>query len=235
MLMDHPRQVRKPRLRSEWTWLLLAGLFLGSSGGYRYWRDWQFQTLSTESKKPPFPLKEFPKAFGDWHEVEELETTLDPEIALIAGSSDHIIRTYTNEKSGENVVLMILYGLAQLICSHTPAVCYPAAGFKEVPPAQAVEIPIPGSSATALFRKEHFVKYAAGSAIYQEVYHSFRNAGQWRSDIQSRWKSFRYHPSMFKVQIQRQNTGDSKADNLSVEKFLGSIAQEIDSRLASDR
>src|SRR4051794_27833011 len=39
--MDHPGQVLKPRIRREWTWLLLAGVFLGVSGGHRYLREWQ--------------------------------------------------------------------------------------------------------------------------------------------------------------------------------------------------
>jgi hypothetical protein len=232
--MYHPEQVLKPRIRHEWTWLILAGVFLGISGGHRYWRDWQFQSLSKENESSPFPLKEFPKALGEWHEVEGLETRLDAEIARIAGSSDHIIRTYTHEKTGENVVVMLLYGLSQLLSSHTPTVCYPAAGFKAVPPSRNVEIPIPGSTDKALFREEHFVKHAAGAALYQQVYHSFRNAGQWSSDIQSRWRSFRHYPGMFKIQVQRQESTGSKTEKEAVEEFLGRIAGEIDRRLASD-
>ena len=226
-LVDYPGQAPRPGLRSEWTWLLLAGLFLSVSGGHRYCRDWQFQSLSKEGEKPRFPLKEFPKVLGDWHEVEGLETTLDPQIARIAGSSDHVIRTYTNEKSGENVVVMILYGLAQLISTHTPTVCYPAAGFKDVPPARDVEIPIPGSTAKARFREERFVKIAAGAAIHQQVYHSFRNSGQWTSDMRSRWKAFRYNPGMFKVQLQRQDTAGTTTDNTGVEELLGGSRKRL--------
>jgi hypothetical protein len=234
-LHDQPRPALKPRPHFEWTWILLVGVFLGISGGVRYWRDWQFQNLSKESERPPFPLKEFPKALGDWHEVEGLETTLDPEIARIAGSSDHVIRTYTNEKSGESVVIMLLYGLAQLLCVHTPSVCYPAAGFKNVPPSQVVDIPIPESTAKAWFREEHFVKYTAGVGIHEQVYHSFRNAGEWRIDMQTRWKSFRHNPGMFKVQVQRRAGADGKTDDARVEEFLGKIVHEIDRRLAAGK
>lgn len=232
---DDPRQALKPWIRQEWTWILLAVAFLGISGGHRYWRDWQFQTLSKENEKPPFQLKDFPRDLGDWHEVEGLETTLDPEIARIAGSSDHVIRTYTNGRTGENVVVMLLYGLAQLLSSHTPTVCYPAAGFRPVPPPHDVEIAIPGSTAKALFREEHFAKNIAGVAIYEQVYHSFRNAGEWTSNMQPRWKSFRYHPGMFKVQVQRRTSADKQASNVGVEELLGRIAQEIDVRLASGK
>src|ERR1700757_2778411 len=87
--------------KPEWTWTLLFCAVLGVSGGIRYLRDWQFQRLNKESEKPPFPLKEFPKTLGDWHEVEGTEITLDPQIARIAGSSDHLLRTYVNGRNGE--------------------------------------------------------------------------------------------------------------------------------------
>ena len=132
-----------------------------------------------------------------------------------------MIRTYTNEKTGENVVVMLLYGLAQLLSSHTPTVCYPAAGFKGVPPSRDVEIPIPESTAKALFREEHFVKYAAGTASTSRSIIRSATPGEWRSDMQSRWKSFRYHPGMFKIQVQRQETADSKANEKIVEEFSG--------------
>jgi len=230
---DQPRRDVGSRSRYEWTWILLVGVFLGVSGGVRYWRDWQFQSLSKESERPPFSLKEFPRVLGDWRKVKGLETTLDPEIARISGSSDHIIRTYTNERTGESVVVMVLYGLAQLICSHTPAVCYPAAGFKSVPPTRVVDISVPESAAKVPFREDYFVKYGGGAAIHEQVYHSFRNAGEWGPDMQSRWKSFRYNPGMFKVQIQRRDAGDVKKDDSGLEAFLGNIVREINRRQIS--
>jgi hypothetical protein len=232
---DQPRPATGSRLRPEWTWILLVGLFLGLSGGFRYWRDWQFQALSKESKISPFPLEEFPKAFGEWQNVEGLETKLDPQIARIAGSSDHLIRTYLNRTSGESVVVMILYGLAELISSHTPAVCYPAAGFKDVPSTRDFEIPIPGSTKKASFREELFVKYSAGSAIHERVYHSFRNAGQWAPDMQSRWKVFRYYPGMFKIQVQHRDSGDARKGDGEIEALLAEMVAEIDRRLASTK
>ena len=99
-----PELLKKP----EWTWTLLVCVVLGVSGGIRYFRDWQFQNFDKENEKPPFPLKEFPKVLGDWHEVEGTQIALDPQVARIAGSTDHLIRTYKNEKNGERVSVMIL-------------------------------------------------------------------------------------------------------------------------------
>jgi hypothetical protein len=232
---DQPRPATGSRLRPEWTWILLVGLLLGLSGGFRYLRDWRFQSLSKESKNAPFPLEDFPKALGEWQSVEGLETKLDPQIARIAGSSDHLLRTYLNRTSGESVVVLILYGLAELISAHTPEVCYPSAGFKNVPPTRDFDIPIPESTEKASFREELFVKYSAGAAIHERVYHSFRNAGQWAPDMQSRWKAFRYHPGMFKIQVQRRDGGDARKVDAEVEAFLARMVAEIDRRLVPAR
>jgi len=226
-----PELLKKP----EWTWTLLFCVVLGVSGGIRYLRDWQFQSLNKENEKPPFPLKEFPKTLGDWHEVEGPEITLDPQIARIAGSTDHLIRTYVNGKNGEQVSVMILYGLAYLVWPHTPDACYPAAGFKSVPPLRDVDIDVPETTIKARFREQNFAKYQTGAGIYQQVYYSLRNAGEWGLNLENRWKSFRYNPGMFKVQVQRQVVAVGKAENNSLEELLGKIIQEIEQRLTAKK
>ena len=226
-----PELLKKP----EWRWTLLVCVVLGVSGGIRYLRDWQFQSLNKENEKPPFPLKEFPNDLGDWHQAHGAEISLDPQIARIAGSNDHVIRTYVNEKNGERVSVMILYGLAYLVWPHTPDACYPAAGFKSVPPSRDVDINVPETTIKARFREQNFAKYETGAGVYQQVYYSLRNANEWGLNLENRWKSFRYHPGMFKVQVQRQVAAVGKADNNSLEQLLGRIVQEIEQRLAAKK
>jgi hypothetical protein len=218
---------------STWGWIALVCVLVGLSGGIRYWRDYQFNSISHESEKSPFPLSEFPAVLGDWKVVEGSEVTLDPEIARISGSIDHLLRTYSNTLTGENCSVLILYGLAYRVWPHTPEVCYPAAGFRPVSsPEESVRITTPDRSVEATFRKQQFAKLKSGEAIMHEVYHAFRNAGQWEPDMEKNWKSFRYHPGMFKVQVQRQiyGTGDSESN---VEQLIGRIVQEIERRLAA--
>ncbi|MGZ3353684.1 MAG: exosortase-associated EpsI family protein, partial [Isosphaeraceae bacterium] len=109
---DELSELTKPPAKLEWRWIALVCMLLVVSGAIRYWRDWQFQSLSRESEMPPFPLKEFPKELGSWRVFEGSEATLEPDIARIAGASDYLIRTYVDEKSGESAVVMIIYGLA---------------------------------------------------------------------------------------------------------------------------
>ena len=220
----------------EWKRAILICMLLGISGGVRYWRDWQFHSLLKESEAPPFALGEIPKALGAWHAVEGSDDTLEPEIARIAGASDHIIRTYVDERSGQSASVMVLYGLANVVWAHTPDACYPATGFRAVSPSRDkdLEIRIPEKATPAQFRLQHFVKSKAGQTDYREVCYSFRNAGQWAPDMGKNWKSFRYHPGMFKVQVQCQASSSAKIDESAIKELLERIVQEIERGLASE-
>jgi hypothetical protein len=223
----------RPAAKLDWRWIALICMLLVISGAIRFGRDWHFQSLSRASEMPVFPLNEFPKELGSWRAQEGSEESLEPDIAQIAGARDHMIRTYVDEKSGESTVVMIIYGLARKVFAHVPDICYPATGFRSVPPTEDVDIEIPGTANKARFRMQNYVKYKAGQRDFREVYHSFRNAGEWGIDMAKNWKIFRYHPGMFKVQVQHpgSNSGQ-KGENESVEQLLGLIVGEIERRVA---
>ena|SRR5271157_3983393 len=222
----------KPATKLGWRRIALICMLLVISGTIRHWRDWQFRSLSRESEMPPFSLNEFPKELGSWRAAEGSEEVLEPDIARIAGASDHLIRTYVDDKSGESAVVMIIYGLAYRLWPHVPDVCYPANGFKSVNPPEDIPIQVPGTSNRARFRMQNFVKSKAGQRDYREVYHSFRNAGEWGLDMGRNWKLFRYHPGMFKVMVQHQGSSSrEKRETDSVNQLVGLIVCEIDQRV----
>ncbi len=75
--------------------------------------------------------------------------------------------------------------------------------------------------------------YVMRQRDYREVYHSLRNAGEWGIDLEKNWKIFRYHPGMFKIQVQHQGSSTGKNENdSSVDQLLGLIVREIDRHLA---
>lgn len=232
-VVEEPSRPAKASARIGWPWIAFICVLLVASGAARYWRDWQFQKLSRVSEESPFPLNTFPRTLGSWHMVEGTEQNLEPEIAWIAGASDHLEWTYADEKTGEKACVLIIYGLAKRVWPHVPDVCYPTTGFKQVTDTNDIAIPIAGSSRTALFRFQGFAKYATGQRDYREVYHSFRNAGKWGVDMGKNWKMFRYSPEMFKVQVQVQGSGGA-GDQVteSVHQLLGLITREIEERVA---
>lgn len=223
-----PKSPRTTPAKRNWRLIALVCLLLGVSGGARYWRDFQFHQIQNQSKDSPFPLKNLPMIVGSWRALEGVETVLDPEIARIAGSSDHILRTYVNDETGDRASVLVLYGLATMVWGHTPQVCYPAVGFQPLVDYRDVEIPLKDGG-TVPFRESLYGKSEAGTVSNHEVYHSFRNAGEWRTDMASQWKRFRSHPGMFKIQIDRR-TESANIDDKACHDLLAGLVEEIEKR-----
>lgn len=227
----HPAR-KAPGWKVDVRSLALIALLLGASGGYRYWRDFQFSTLEAQSRDSPFPLKEIPTTLGGWQMVEGAETTLDPRIARLAGSTDHIVRTYQNAATGDKASVLVLYGPALVVFAHTPEVCYPSTGFKPMVQPQDVTIPGLDAAPTPLFRHALYGRSQGGASQINEVFHSFRNGAVWTPDIASRWKQFRYNPGMFKIQIERL-AQDSDPKGEAAYDMLASLVTEIEDRIKS--
>jgi hypothetical protein len=226
-----PAAAREPsRRRADLRNLILVGLLLGASGGYRYWRDHQFSTLEAQSRNAPFALKEISTVLGDWRMVEGAEATLDPRIARLAGSTDHIVRTYENAETGEKATVLALYGPALLVFGHTPDVCYPSTGYKPMGKPDDVTIPGADGAPDALFRHGRYGWFEGGGSRVNEVFHSFRNGGVWSPEMASRWKQFRYNPGMFKIQVERVVRGDGAAEARATHALLASLVAEIEGR-----
>ena len=217
---------------SPWVWMVVTCLLLGISGGIRLWREWQFHLRAERGAVCPFPLEELPKALGGWRWIESSQSQLEPEVARTAGSSANILREYVHEKSGERVSVMVLYGLAHTVFAHAPDICYPGHGYSVVMPPQDRELAIPGMQAPAVCRAAIYAKKVGPSDRFEVVYHTFRHNRQWVPELASRWKSFRYHPGAFKIQLQRTVSGNFTLEDGPSESLLSQLVQEINRRTA---
>jgi|GEM_PF-1018726 len=239
-LIDHPTTPKKPEpspsapakaaapARRDWRLVVVVCLLLGISGAVRYWREFQFLQIKNQSEAPPFPLKELPMVLGSWRALEGVETTLDPEIARVAGSSDHVLRTYVDDETGERATVLVLYGLAPLVWGHTPEACYPAVGFQPLVAPRNAPVAL-ANGTTVPFREALYGKSLGGASTYHEVYYSFRNAGEWRPEMGSRWKRFRNHPGMFKIQIERRVKTAELGDGVCHDLMAG-LVEAIEKR-----
>jgi hypothetical protein len=225
-------RVRKGVLSSAWVWMTLACVMLGASGAVRAWQDRRFSTAQIRVEDPPFPLKDLPQTLGDWRVQERGESSLDPEVARIAGCSDHVIRTYANITTGANLSVLIIFGPAQAVFGHRPEVCYPAAGYQPIE--ESLLRPIPdGSAHQAVFRSQIYSRRREQRRWREEVYYSFRHGGRWFPDMEQFWKEFRHDPSMFKVQVQRPVIESERRDlENPTEQFLALLLPEIERRAA---
>jgi hypothetical protein len=228
-----PRQLVEQATLSPWSWCAITCVLLLISGGIRFWREAQFRSISRAGSAVPFPLSELPRELGSWRVVEGSEQQLDEEIARTAGSSDHFIRAYVDSKSGERVSVLVLFGLAEAVSNHPPSSCYPAAGYEPVPN-QSVEreLPLAGLRVPARYAEAYYGRSTGGVSEYVEVLWTFRNNGDWLPDMKERWKGFRYHPGMFKVQIHRPAISIASEDG-PAETLLNSIVREIEIRMSA--
>jgi hypothetical protein len=231
-----PAQASRPLVAqtasSPWLWMTLACLLLGLSGGLRFWRDWQFATLAAKSDHLPFHLSELPRTIGDWESNPKDDGTLDAKVARIAGSSDYIMRTYLDKKTGDDLTALVIYGRSFVVNGHSPDICYPTAGYQLVRGPVDREISVPGANGKVRYRWSIYMKRVGGVANYQETYHLFYYNGVWLPDAKDQWKSFRYHPSMFRILIDHPISGLNDSANRSVEDMLIDLIRETNSRMS---
>ncbi len=217
---------------SPWAWMAVTCLLLGTFGGFRLWREWQFHSLAARSTAPPFHLADLPESIGKWQGSESTENQLDPEVARFAGASEHITRGFFDEKTGERASALVLYGVAAVVYMHTPDICYPAAGFLRSKGPQTYEEEVPGLKSPLRFRWAIYSKRIAGVTRYEETYYTFLHDGEWLPDVSGRWKTFRYRPGLFKIQISHPVTSlsESGASGPCVD-LLKEIARQIEARV----
>ena len=217
-----------------WTWMLLACVLLGGAVAVRDWQDLRFRSKLKTVEVTPFPLKSLPYVLGDWHAKEGQESTLDPEILKMIGSTDHIVRDYVNELTGGRLTVVITFGRADATFGHVPEVCYPSAGFAPAEAPSFHQVDTGGGHGLATFRSEVFAKSQGQLTLREEVYYSFRHNERWSPSAIDSWKLFRVMPSMFKVQVQRRVVEHELRDqNNPTEQFLKALLPEIESRIRS--
>jgi hypothetical protein len=211
------------------SWTVITCVFLAISGGLRFVRDWGFSAKLEAARPSPFPLEELPKGIGPWRMLSEGD--LDPEIARVAGASDHINRNYMNDKTGEVVSVLVLYGLAYALHGHTAEICYPAAGYTRVNSPISGELKLADLDKVVGYRGAYFAKKKSLADEYFEVIYSFRFVDEWTADPAPKWKMFRTHPGMYKVQIERAVSEFSVETSPSL-PLLEGFAKEIEKRLS---
>jgi Protein of unknown function (DUF3485) len=219
---------------SPWLWMAVACLLLGISGGIRFWREWQFGALAAETDRSPFSLGDLPRIIGNWESKAVDDGKLDDQVARIAGSKDNIVRTYLDKKSGDQNSALAIYGRAESVFAHSPDVCYPSAGYQKVRGPVDREMTVPGVKGTVRYRWAIYMRRKGGIGEYQETYHTFYFNGEWLADAADRWKLFRYHPSMFRVLLERPVSGLSDEVYRPSEELLGEFVKEISGRLSRD-
>jgi hypothetical protein len=212
-----------------WTRLAVIAAILASSGSARLWQERRVEQVLEAGRISPFPLASLPMTIGSW---EGKESSLDPQVVRITGSTDLIARRYVDRRTGVGVDVIVLYGPTADMMFHVPEVCYPSAGYEPLPGVFNRSVALGEGSGTAPFRSLAFTKGEGGLADAQDVSYSFRYGGQWTTQLASH-KAARRMPGMFKVQASRRISGRERRDvDNPAEPLLAALVGEIEARLA---
>ena len=100
-------------------------------------------------------------------------------------------------------------------------------------PTGRCSFPVPRSPR---FRKSLFSKKAGAIVHTKAVVHTYLHNKEWLPEVSDRWKMFRSHPAMFRVQVERMGGGLALEHDPN-ESLLKELIVEINRRVAekSDR
>ncbi|MDB5349047.1 MAG: hypothetical protein JWN86_294 [Planctomycetota bacterium] len=223
-----PSAAARPRLFGM---TAVAIAMLIGSGVMRHFQDRRLNAAAVAVKSSPFRLESLPRDLGGWR-AEGEDQRFDAETLSIVGCTDYVARDYVDVKTGVMLSVLVAFGPAERIVSHTPELCMPATGYARAGESLERALEIPGSSAR--FRSLVFGKGDGSAAAMQEVFYAFRHEGTWSPDASESRKRFRNRPEMFKVQIQRAiAAGELRGVDNPSEALLQLLLPEIESRLKS--
>ena len=212
-------------------WLTVTCLMLAVSAGIRLWREWKFSSLAQQGEACPFPLSELSPSTGMWRVDAGTPAPLDPEVARVAGASEHIVRDFVEAQTGDPAAALILYGLGVSVYLHIPDICYPASGYSLIKGPIDHKITVPGVKEPVQYRWAIYTRRDGGINRYEESYYTLEHAGVWKPDLSDRWKLFRYIPGVFKVQILRPVSSLREDADAPGEALLAELVKQINDRL----
>ena len=218
---------RRPGSAALWVRVAMAVLVLAGSFALRSRQAGQVNAAMRSGRASPFQLKELPMELGHWRGKAEV---LDQEIARATGCTDHAFRSYTDERTGQVVGVIVLYGPAAEIFIHAPDNCYPAQGYtvgdgpfdRSMVVDRDVNVPL---------KRALYVRGEGGQADHQEVYHTWWYDRRWTPQLPI-FKQAERIPGMLKVHVTRRVLSGEYRDAANpCEDFLAQLLPAIQRRL----
>lgn len=187
--------------RRVWLGSVLAGAGLIGSGIERRIAERRFQKEFEASRTPPFSLAKIPLELGPWR-GEKGE--LPPEIARAAGSTDNIIRKYTDSTTGVTLSSLVIVGAGPLMISHPPENCYiVGSGYAQTGGPQIRLVKRADGKPPVPFIAYLFERRSGGERIRAEVYYTWRIKGRFTAD-KGNYKQLERVSDVYKIQTERR-------------------------------
>lgn len=196
---------------------------------------WGMSSISVEELQSRFA--KVPLQIGPW-KGEDLKVT--EEITETAGAVVHVSRMYTNEETGQQVNLWLIAGHAKDIVRHTPDICYPAQGYRQVEPNE-IQKQLPTSDGSqAVFWTARFTPEAEATARQRRVFWAWSvspdegGEPKWEAP-QSARRYFRNTTALYKMYFDSMVTSrDETADGSPCAEFARVCIPEVNAAIFGD-
>ncbi len=187
--------------RRVWLGSALASAGLIGSGIVRRIEERKFEERFEASRVPPFKLESIPLRLGSWRGDKG---ELPEEIARAAGSTDNIIRKYTDSSTGVALSSLVIVGPGPLMIHHPPENCYLVGSGYSLGGGPRVRMvkrddgkpPVP-------FIAYLFERRSRGELIRAEVYYTWRIKGRFTAD-KGNYKQLERVSDVYKIQTERR-------------------------------
>ncbi|MCI0455471.1 MAG: EpsI family protein [Gemmataceae bacterium] len=149
-------------------------------------------------------VEQVPLTLGGWKGRAQ---PVDHESFAQAGARGYWMRTYTEERTGEAVTMLLMCGRPGKMSVHTPDLCYRGAGYEVT--GDPVRQTVPTPAGRAEFWTARMRKPGVGMATTLRIYWAWSTDGSWRAPDLPRW-TFAGSPFLYKLYIVRDSTADGE-------------------------
>ncbi len=172
-----------------------------------------------------------PMVIGDWKGTPSDEVPADER--TMAGATACFSRVYTSPSRGISVSVLLLGGLPGKISTHTPDVCYGAAGF-DPEAAERFVYPYGSNGHQAEFRTA-MLRHGGTSPSALRIFWAWNAGRGWKAPREPRWE-FGPESALCKLYVIRETWGAAVAPGSDpCNDFLAVFLPELDRRVFSTR
>jgi hypothetical protein len=183
---------------------------------------WQ-STVRTDG--PETRLTTLPLQLGAWDgqagELSESERSA-------AGVTHYLMRTYTNQVTGDVVNVTLMCGPTGPIAVHPPTACYHGAGYQQADETRCLRVASEPHKPTSnhAFAVADFFKPARTDQPQPRIYWAWSTDGIWSVPESPRF-AFAHSPVLFKLYVTCDHSFGSKPGPTSAEDFLQRLLPEV--------
>lgn len=144
---------------------------------------------------------------------------------------DYTIRQYVNQRDGKSLIVMIVGGRPGPVSVHTPDVCFPGAGFRQISPKVLREFAAPHGRPSYPFWSADFQKSTGSHVATIRVLWTWYASQGWQAPGEARL-AFAREPVLYKLYIVQElpDAADSNRDT-GLDSFIPLFLADTEGRL----